>query len=160
MQLASCLHNTTPTFQDRNVIHKPLIFPSKGGSCVAVIFYEKERVLNKIFPCESKLYLACEGSAKSINVPDKSLYLPLSRSVRTLPLFWQIFPLIWLQDSRNYCLEPYCGTYDACETRVHIFQLCIWPLAKVRFSQFKYISGGFDSGVIHEHELIRRRLDK
>jgi hypothetical protein len=86
--MASCFHKTAPSFQDaRSTSRKRSPFPNRGGSCVAAMFYESETLQTKIFACETNLFLACEGSVKSLNVPESAQHQPIGNSVRLFFIF-------------------------------------------------------------------------
>jgi hypothetical protein len=85
-QFASCFHKTAPMFLygDDYLIKPHRAFPISGGSCIAAMFFESDNFHSKVTSCEKKLYLACEGSAKRLNVPDKNLLVLPSHMVSAI----------------------------------------------------------------------------
>jgi len=51
------------------------------------MLYESETLQTKIFACETNLYLACEGSGKSLNVPESAQHQPVGKSVSQFFIF-------------------------------------------------------------------------
>lgn len=151
-QMAGCFHKSTPIFELYDT--KPS-FPMKGGSCVAAMFYQTPDLQTKVFACESNLYLACEGSAKSLNVPRNKLYsFGTVRSFRFFAKrhFWTRF------FSEILCLTVVWTTllWGA---------WCVWLGGETQFNgngrywflrdQVRFVSGGKEDRSI-VNELIRK----